>query len=176
MKMTKVIFYSLFLSAMSCSAQVGQEAFRVDLQSHGWHVDRGVLNGSSLPQTMDFSGDGSLWVAFPTDASKSLQTRDQSSGYVGKVLHLAQTGSVVSECSTGATRWEYLRLFAQGTDGFTLDAADKVTTYNAHRKRSGAVSNRNADRDSLFTGSLLGLYPFTRQQHPCSQEWKFTSA
>ena len=134
MRMNKIVFYSLFVSAMSCSAQVGQEAFRLDLQSHGWHVDRGVLNGSSLPQTMDFSGDGSLWVAFPTEASKPLQTHDQSSGYVGKVLHLAQTGSVLSECSTEATRWEYLRLFAQRTEGFTLDAADKVTTYDAHCK------------------------------------------
>ena len=134
MKINKVVFYCLIVGAMNCSGQIRQETFRLDLQSHGWHVDRGVLNGSSLPQTMDFSDDGSLWVAFPTEASKALQTRDQSSGYKGKILHLAQTGSVLAECSTEALQWEYLRLFAQRTEGFTLDAADKIITYDAHCK------------------------------------------
>jgi hypothetical protein len=83
---------------------------------------------------MDFSDDGSLWVAFPTEASKALQTHDQSSGYTGKVLHLGQTGSVLSECNTGPMQWEYLRLFARQTDGFTLDAADKIVSYDSHCK------------------------------------------
>jgi hypothetical protein len=135
MKMSRMVFYCLLVGAMNCLGQTRQEAFQLDLQSHGWHVDQGVLNGSSLPQTMDFSDDGSLWVAFPVEASKALQTRDQSSaGYKGKILHLAQTGSVLAECGTDALQWEYLRLFAQRTEGFTLDAADKIITYDIHCK------------------------------------------
>jgi hypothetical protein len=83
---------------------------------------------------MDFSDDGSLWVAFPTEASKVLKSRNQSSGYKGKILHLSQTGGVLAECGTEAMQWEYLRLFAQRTDGFTLDAADKIVTYDSHCK------------------------------------------
>lgn len=160
MKINKVVFYCLFFGAMNCSGQIRQEAFQLDLQSHGWHVDRGVLNGSSLPQTMDFSDDGSLWVAFPTEASKALQARDQSSGYKGKVLHLSQAGSVLSECDTEALQWDYLRLFAQPADGFTLDAADKIVTYDAHCKemaqyptgmRIGAAFS--PDRSLIYTRS-----------------------
>ena len=81
---------------------------------------------------MDFSGDGSLWVAFPTEASQALQSRSHSSGYKGKVLHLAPTGSVLGECNTEATQWEYLRLFGQQTDGVTLDAADRIISYDSH--------------------------------------------
>jgi hypothetical protein len=134
MKMKTIVLLCLFIGAMNCLAQTRQEVFQLDLQTHGWHVDRGVLNGSWLPQTMDFSDDGSLWVAFPTEASKALQSRSLSSGYEGKILHLAQTGTVLTECSSGAMQWEYLRLFAQRTEGFTLDSADKIITYDAHCK------------------------------------------
>ena len=127
---------ALFLLLLSSAllSQGPMAATPIDLKAYGWHVDRGVLNGSSLPQTMDFSDDGSLWVAFPTEASMALQTRDQSSGYKGKVLHLSQTGSVLSECSTEAMQWEYLRLFSQRTEGFTLDTVDKIITYDAQCK------------------------------------------
>jgi hypothetical protein len=134
MKMRGLVVAVLCAEAMCVLGQSSQPVFQTDLQSHGWHVDRGVLNGSWLPQTLDFSDDGSLWVAFPTEGSQALQSRNLSSGYEGKVLHLAPSGNVIAECSTGPTQWEYLRLFARQTDGFTLDAADKIVSYDSRCK------------------------------------------
>ena len=134
MKMGSLVVAVLCAGSMCTLGQSSQTVFQTDLQSHGWHVDRGVLNGSWLPQTLDFADDDSLWIAFPTEGSQALQSRSLSSGYEGKVLHLAQSGNVVVECSTGPMQWEYLRLFARQTDGFTFDAADKLVSYDSHCK------------------------------------------
>lgn len=132
MKMGSLGVAVLCAGAMCGLGQSSQTVFQIDLQSHGWHVDRGVLKGSWLPQTLDFSDDGSLWVAFPVGGSQGLQPRNLSSGYEGTVLHLAESGKVIAECSTGPMQWEYLRLFARQTDGFTLDGADRIVSYDSH--------------------------------------------
>ena len=125
--------FSLFVGVVSIFGQAPPTTLQTDLQSHGWKTDRGVLHGSWLPNTIDFADDDSLWVAFPTEASKALPSRDAS--YTGKVLHIASSGEVVAECNTGALQWSSLRLFAQRADGFTLDTTDKLISYDARCKQ-----------------------------------------
>jgi hypothetical protein len=114
------------------SGQTPQPAFQVDLQSHGLQSNRDLQNGSVLPYTMDFASDGSLWVAFPTEPSKPLPSRGESLEYGGKVLRIGSNGEAVQQCDTGPQRWNRLRLFAQSTDGFTLETANKLVAYDAH--------------------------------------------
>jgi hypothetical protein len=139
-----------------------QTPLQADLQSHGWKVDRGVLHGSWLPYTIDFADDDSLWVAFPTETSKALQSRDAS--YRGKVLHIASTGDIVGECNTGALQWSSLRLFAQRADGFTLDTADKLISYDAHCKQRSIYSTDDRTGVSPSPNRAL-IYTRTRGNH-----------
>jgi hypothetical protein len=144
--------------------QAPQTTLKVDLQSHGWKADRGVLNGSSLPTTVDFADDDSLWVAFPTETSKALQSRDASSDYAGKVLHIASSGEVVGECNTGALQWSSLSLFAQRADGFTLDTADKLISYDAHCKQRSTYPTDDHTGVSPSPNRAL-LFTRTRDNH-----------
>jgi hypothetical protein len=124
----------LLAGAMHLAAPIPQPAWRIDLQSRGWQADRGVLHGSTLPHTVDFADDDSLWVAFPTEASKSPHTWDYSARYGGRVLHIAAGGEIIRECEIGAQQWSYLRLFAQRSDGFTLDSGGKLVAYDGQCK------------------------------------------
>lgn len=142
--------------------QAPQTTLQTDLQSHGWKTDRGVLHGSWLPYTIDFADDDSLWVAFPTETSKALQTRDAS--YTGKVLHIASSGEVVGECNTGALQWSALRLFAQRADGFTLDTANKLISYDARCKERSMYPTDDRTGVSPSPNRAL-IYTRTRDNH-----------
>lgn len=134
MRIKGLIIVSLFAGAIYAVGQVNQPALQIDLRSHGWKADRIVLDGSWLPYTIDFTDDDTLWVAFPTETSKPLQSRDVPSEYVGKVLHIAPSGEVVGECNIAALQWNFLSLYAHRADGFTLDTANKIVSYDAHCK------------------------------------------
>jgi hypothetical protein len=121
-----------------------------------------VLHGSWLPYTIDFADDDSLWVVFPIEASKPLQTRDAS--YTGKVLHIASSGEVVVECNTGTLQWSSLRLFAQRTDGFTLDTADKLISYDARCKQRSMYPTDDRTAVSPSPNRAL-IYARTRDNH-----------
>jgi len=137
---------------------------QTDLQNHGWKADRGVLHGSWLPYTVDFSDDDSLWVAFPTESAKALQSRSEPSEYTGKVLHIASSGEVVGECNTIALQWNFLRLFAKRTDGFTLATADKLISYDAHCKQRSIYPTDDRTEVSPSPNRAL-IYTKTRDNH-----------
>jgi hypothetical protein len=142
--------------------QAPRTTLQTDLHSHGWKTDRGVLHGSWLPYTIDFADDDSLWVAFPTEPSKGLQSRHAS--YAGKVLHVASSGEVVGECNTGTLQWSSLRLFAQRTDGFTLDTADKLISYDAGCKQRSIYPTDDRTGVSPSLNRAL-IYTRTRDNH-----------
>lgn len=117
--------------------QTSRVAFQTDLQGEGWKIDRGLINGASLPYAIDFADDDSLWIPISTEFSVGLQSRDTSASveHRGKVLHVSTSGEVVGQCDIAAPQWSYLRLFAQRTDGFTLETGDKLVAYDSHCKQ-----------------------------------------
>jgi hypothetical protein len=160
MKMRSLAVISLFAGAVCMLGQTSQVAFQTDLQSEEWKIDRGLINGASLPYTMDFADDDSLWIAISTELSAGLQSRDTSSSaeHRGKVLHLSADGAVVGQCDIAAPQWNYLRLFAQRADGFTLEMGDKLVAYDSHCKQRSTypIDSRTAfvpspNRSLLFT-------------------------
>ena len=164
MNMRCWVVLSLFAGVVSMFGQAPQTTLHIDLQSHGWKADRGVLNGSTLPSTIDFADDDSLWVAFPTETSKGLQPRGGASDYAGKVLHVAQTVRLFEECNTGALQWSSLSLFAQRANGFTLDTADKLISYDAQCKQRSMYPTD--ERTGVFPSPNRALlYTRTRDNH-----------
>jgi hypothetical protein len=156
------VVFSFFVGVHSIFGQSPRTILQTELQSHGWKVDRGVLHGSWLPYTIDFADDDSLWLAFPTETSKGLQSRDAS--YTGKVLHFALTGDILGECDTGELQWSSLRLFAQRVDGFTLDTADKLISYDAQCKKRSIYPTD--DRTGVAPSPNRALiYTRTRDNH-----------
>jgi hypothetical protein len=130
MNMRCLAVLSLFVGVVSMSGQAPPTSFKIDLQSNGWNADRGVLKGSWLASTIDFADDGSLWIVFPSEHSQPLQTRSGSSGYAGKVLHLGSNGEVVQECNSPTLNWSSVRLFAQPSEGVTLDTEGSLISYD----------------------------------------------
>lgn len=159
-----VILCILCVGIMRGSGQTPRPVLQIDLQAHGWQANRDLVNGSVLPYTMDFADDGSLWLAFPSEPSKPLQSRNAPSESAGKVLHIAVDGKVLEECNTGAQRWGLLRLFARRTDGYTLEMADKLVTYDAHCQQRAVYPT---DTRSAFVPSpdRTRLYTRTRDNH-----------
>ncbi|MGC1818651.1 MAG: hypothetical protein WA900_13475 [Casimicrobiaceae bacterium] len=131
MMMSGLVLIGLLVADVQGAGQGPQPALQIDLRSHGWHVDRRLLNGSTLRHNIDFADDDSLWVAFPSEADDALHYRDASSGYSGKILHIAASGEVAEVCDPGAQRWGYLRLFGRSADGFTLDTVGRLVAYDA---------------------------------------------
>lgn len=156
--------FSIFAGVVYMFGQAPQTTVQTDLQNHGWKADRAVLNGSWLPYTIDFADDDSLWVAFPTEPSKGLQSRNTPSEYKGKVLHIGPSGEVLGECSTVTSQWDSLRLFAQRTDGFTLDTVDKLISYDAHCKQRAVYPTDDRTGVSPSPNRAL-LYTRTRDNH-----------
>jgi hypothetical protein len=146
--------------------QTSQVSFQIDLQSHGWKLDRGLINGASLPYAMDFAYDDSLWIAISTEFSAGLQSRDTSASaeHRGKVLRISTSGEVVGQCDIAAPQWSYLRLFAQRADGFTLEAAGKLFAYDSHCKQQSIYP---IDRRIAFVPSpnRAFLYTSTKNNH-----------
>lgn len=134
MRMKWLAALGLLAGSVSTIGQVPQTSLQIDLQSHGWKADRVVLNGSWLPHTIDFADDDSLWMVFPTDASKGLQPRDASSEYGGKVLHIAPSGEVLAECNTSTSAWSHERVVAHRSDGFTLHRVHDLASFDAQCK------------------------------------------
>lgn len=157
-----MLCFSLFVGVASTFGQAPVTTLQTDLQSHGWKADRGVLHGSWLPNTIDFADDDSLWMAFPTETSKPLQARGES--YTGKVLHIASSGEVIGECNTGALQWSSLRLFAHRADGFTLDTADKLISYDARCKQHSTHPTEDRTGVSPSPNRAL-IYTKARDDH-----------
>lgn len=135
MKMRCLAALSLFAGGVSMSGQATPTTLKIDLESNGWKADRGVLKSSWLASTIDFADDGSLWAVFPSESSQPLQTRSGSSGYAGKVLHVGSNGEVIQECNSPTLNWSSVRLFAQRSDGFTLDTDGSLISYNGRCKQ-----------------------------------------
>ncbi len=155
-------------------AQAPQTVAKKDLRNQGWNADRGVLKGSWLASTIDFTDDGSLYVVFPSSSSQPLQTRS-STGYVGKVLHIGPDGTVVQECDTPSLSWNFVKLFALRSGGFTLKADETLISYDNQCKQRGTypIDGRtevrpSPDRASIYTRTrdnlvrVLGGENFTR--------------
>lgn len=140
------------------SAQAPQAVVQTDLRTHGWNADRGVLQESWLPSTIDFANDGSFWVVFPSAGSQPLQTRS-SVDYAGKVLHIRSDGEVVQECDTPSLNWGFVRLFAQPSTGFTLEADEKLISYDSRCKQRGTYS---IDERTEVRPSPDGAFLYTR--------------
>lgn len=133
--MRTLLILSLCAGGALMSAQAPQTMVQTDLRSHGWNADRGILKSSWLASTIDFADDGSLWVVFPSEASQPLQTRSSSSGYAGKILHFGTNGGLVQECDSPTLNWSSVRLFAQRSDGFTLDTDGSLISYDGRCKQ-----------------------------------------
>jgi hypothetical protein len=154
----------LILAPPFLFSQTAEVEWQQDLQGHGWKADQVVLNGSRLPYTIDFADDDSLWVAFATESSKELQSRVAASEDRGKVLHMLTSGEVAGQCDIAAPQWRYLRLFAQRTDGFTLETNGKLVAYNSHCEQR---STYPIDRRTAFVPSpnRALLFTKTRDDH-----------
>jgi hypothetical protein len=135
MNMRCLAVLSLLVGVVSMSGQAPPTSFKIDLQSNGWKADRGVLKSSWLASTIDFADDGSLWAVFPSESSQPLQMRSGSSGYPGKVLHFGSNGEIIQECSSPTLNWSSVRLFAQRSDGFTLDTDGSLISYDGRCKQ-----------------------------------------
>jgi hypothetical protein len=155
---------NLFVGALFMCGQAPQTTVQTDLQKHGWRVDRGVLNGSWLPYTVDFADDDSVWVIFPVEFSKALQARDAPSEYMGKVLHIAPGGEIIGECNTEAVQWTSLRLFAKRADGFTLDTGEKLISYDEHCKQRSTYPTDNRTGISP-SPNRAAIYTRSRENH-----------
>ena len=129
---------SLLVGVISVFAQTPQTEFQIDLQSHGWKLDRRVLNGSTLPYTVDFADDDSLWVVFPAETAEGLQSRDVRSEYRGKVLHITPSGEVSAGCDTAHLAWNYVMLIAHRSDGFTLGTAHELIAFDGRCKQKSS--------------------------------------
>lgn len=123
---------TLFAEAVCLLGQTPQIALQANLQGYGWKADRGVLHGASLPYTIDFADDDSLWMVFPSEFSKVLQSRDTPAEYSGEVLHIAPSGEVLGECNTSSSAWNRVKIFSHRSDGFTLHMAHKLIAFDAH--------------------------------------------
>jgi hypothetical protein len=155
---------SCFLGACSLLGQTPKSIFQSDLQNYGWKADRGVLHGSWLSNSIDFSDDDSLWVAFPTEASNALQTRDTPSEYRGKVLHIEPDGRVAAVCDLAAQQWGYLRLFAQRSDGYSLETPDKLSAYDTRCKQRSTYPTDGRTQVSPSPNRAI-IYTRTRDNH-----------
>lgn len=138
MKTRSLAALSLIAGGISMIGQAPQGSLQIDLQSHGWKADRVVLNGSWLPYTIDFADDDSLWMVFPTDSSKELQSRDAPSEYAGKVLHIGPGGEVLGECSTSTSSWSHVKLVAHPSKGFTLHRAHDLAAFDGQCKEQSS--------------------------------------
>lgn len=113
---------------------------------------------------MDFADDDSLWIAFPTESSKALKSRDTSSDYGGKVVHIGISGEVSGECNIDLTYWDFLRIFPQRNSGFTLDMADRLISYDSRCKQRATYPTDDRTEVVPSPDRVL-IYTRTRDNH-----------